>query len=90
MTTPKDSQQSNKPIHALRIGLVKCAIWANRKDDAIWYSVTFERGYLIKTADGKAEGWGATQSMNRDDLLVLAKLADAAHSWIIRTEQART
>jgi len=67
----------NKPVHQIRIGRIRAAIWANQTDSGLWHNVTFERTYR----DGEA--WKSSDSYGRDDLLVLAKLADMAHSWII-------
>jgi len=46
------------------------------------YSVTFSRIY--RDAEGQ---WKTTQSFGLNDLLVLAKVADQAHSWIVDLEQ---
>jgi len=73
MTTPK-----NAPVDHVRLGAIQAAIWANETDSGLRYSVTFERRYF----DAKAEEWKSSGSYNRDDLLVLAKAADLAHSRI--------
>ncbi len=69
----------NRPVHKVRIGLVKAAIWANSTREGVLYNVTFERRFH----DGDA--WRSTSSFGRDDLLKLAKVADQAHTWV--TEQ---
>jgi hypothetical protein len=67
----------NKPVSEIRLGAIKAAIWDNTSADGITrYNVTFTRGYK----DG--EEWKNTDSFGRDDLLVLAKIADHAHTWI--------
>lgn len=66
----------NKPIHAIRFGSIKAAIWENKIKTGTWYGVTFSRIYK----DG--EEWKHTDSFGRDDLLTVAKCADQAHSWI--------
>lgn len=75
-TTPE--AQQTRPVHKLRIGLIKAAIWANVTREGIIFNVTFERSYH----DGEA--WKSSNSFGRDDLLKLAKVADEAHSWITR------
>lgn len=65
-----------KPVHEVRIGAIKAAIWRNTTPSGIRFNVTF--GRLYKDGDD----WKATDSFGRDDLLVLAKVADKAHSWI--------
>ena len=65
-----------KPAHEVRLGSVKAAIWKNDTDNGVRYNTTFSRLYK----DG--EEWKNTDSFGRDDLLVLAKVSDHAHSWI--------
>lgn len=65
-----------KPVHDVRLGLVKAAIWENTVGDLVRYNVTFSRIYK-----DEAE-WKTSDAFGRDDLLVLAKVADQAHSWI--------
>jgi hypothetical protein len=63
-----------KPTSEIRVGKIKAAIWANETENGIRYNVTFSRIYK----DGA--GWKRSDSFGRDDLLVLAKLADQVHS----------
>ena len=78
MSTTNPETQQIRPVHKLRIGLIKAAIWANVTREGIIHNVTFERSYH----DGEA--WKSSNSFGRDDLLKLAKVADEAHSWITR------
>ena len=78
MSQPTPETQPNRPVHKLRIGLIKAAIWANVTREGMIFNVTFERSYH----DGEA--WRSSNSFGRDDLLKLAKVADEAHSWITR------
>ena len=71
-----------KPVAEVRIGRVKATVWANEtKEGRTRYNVTFSRLYK----DG--EEWKRTQSFGRNDLLVLAKVADPAHSRIFELQQ---
>ena len=74
---PKD----NKPAHEVRLGAVKAAIWKNDTQSGVRYNVTFSRIYK----DG--DEWKSTDSFGRDDLLVVAKVSDLAHSWIHEQKQ---
>lgn len=65
------------PIKTLRLGRLKAAIWDNRSDQRVFYNVTFARSYL-----DEQKQWHDADSFGRDDLLLLAKLADQAHSFI--------
>ncbi|APZ95865.1 hypothetical protein [Fuerstiella marisgermanici] len=71
------SQQNNQPVHRIRFGLVSAAIFRNTSSEGQdFFNTTFERAYR----DG--DDWKHTKSFRRDDLLVLAKLSDLAHTWI--------
>lgn len=70
-----------KPIHEVRMGTIKAAIWKNDTQNGVRFNVTFERLYK----DG--EEWKSTDSFGRDDLPLLAKVADRAHSWIFDQKQ---
>ena len=53
-----------------------------RPGDRTRYNVTFSKSY--RDADGQ---WKTTQSFGRNDLLVLAKVADRAHSRIFELQR---
>ena len=71
-----------KPISEVRIGRVKAAIWPNETEGRTRHNVTFSRLYK----DG--DQWKSTQSFSRNDLLLLAKVSDLAHSRIFELQQA--
>ncbi len=75
MPKGKDSSRE-RPAHEVRFGFIKAAIWKNPTDKGVRFNVTFSRSYK----DG--DEWKSTDSFGRDDLLVLAKAANEAHSWI--------
>lgn len=66
----------DKPVHEVRLGAIKAAIWKNDTQNGVRYNTTFSRLYK----DG--EEWKATDSFGREDLLIVAKIADQAHTWI--------
>ena len=71
-----------KPTHEVRLGAVKGAIWRNQTETGdTRFSVKLSRIYK----DG--DTWKSTDSFGRDDLLLVAKVADQAHSWIHQQEQ---
>ncbi len=72
-----------KPTHEIRLGAIKAAIWENETTNGTRFNVTISRLYK----DG--ETWKRTESFGRDDLLVVAKVADQAHSWIIAQSQTK-
>lgn len=65
-----------KPVHEVRLGTIKAAVWSNDTPNGVRFNVTFAKLYK----DG--EQWVTTDSFGRDDLLLLAKVADLTHSWI--------
>jgi hypothetical protein len=77
------SMEKQKPIHEVRLGSIKAAVWHNNTTSGVRYNVTFTR--LYKDKDG--DQWKSTESFGRDDLLVLAKVADLTHTWICQQAQ---
>jgi hypothetical protein len=75
---PQPEEEKVQPIHAIRLKNVRAAIWVNRTEaGATYMNVTFSRSYRDQEGN-----WHTTESFGRDDLLLLAKVADVAHSWI--------
>lgn len=71
-----------KPIHEIRVGAIKAAIWKNESSNGRFYNATFTRLYK----DG--EEWRTSDSFGRDDLPLLASIAGRANSWIYDQIQA--
>ncbi|MEZ6061096.1 MAG: hypothetical protein R3C19_12090 [Planctomycetaceae bacterium] len=79
----QETTTNNQPVHRLRIGRIGAAIFENRNSDGyLFYNVQFDRSYR----DGN--DWKHTRNFGRDDLLILAKLSDQAHSWITDRQSA--
>lgn len=73
----------NKPVHEIRIGALKVAIWANKvSNNGMMHNVVPVRLYRDEAGE-----WHETNSLGRDDLLVAAKVLDMAHSWIVEAER---
>lgn len=79
----KPNPMKPKPIHEIRLGHIKAAVWKNETNGAIHYNTTFTRLYR------EGDQWKSTDSFGRDDLPLLGKVADHAHSWICATLQTR-
>ena len=77
---PRDNKNaaaaSNLPVKTFRLGRTKAAVWENEGEQK-FYSVTFARTYVDD--DNK---YHDTDSFGRDDLPLVAKLADQAHTFI--------
>ena len=83
MTSKSSSSNStaSRPVQEVRLGRIKAAIWANSTENGTRHNVTFTRLYK----DG--DQWKDSQSFGRDDLPLLAKVADMAHTWIFAEGQ---
>lgn len=69
-------QAKTRPVHEIRLGRIRAAIWENDTQNGTRHNVTLSRLYK----DGDA--WRDSSSFGRDDLPLVAKVADLAHSWI--------
>ena len=63
------------PVHKIRLGRITAAIWENEGSKGTFYNVTINRCY--KDGDERKE----TTSFGRDDLPLVAKAVDQAHTW---------
>ena len=67
---------SKKPVHEIRLGRVRAAVWENETKVGTRHSVTLERLYK----DG--DDWKSSSSFGREDLPLVMKVADQAHTWV--------
>ena len=67
---------TKKPVHEIRFGRIKAAIWENDTQNGTRHNVTVSRIYK------DADQWKDSTSFGRDDLPLVAKVVDQAHSWI--------
>jgi hypothetical protein len=83
---PDDSQaqepEPNRPVHVVRLRNIRAAIWANETETGVRHNVTLTR--LYRDEQGH---WHDSDSFRRDDLLLLAKVVDLAHTWISERSQ---
>ena len=73
---------SNRPVHEVRMGRIRAAIWANETEKGVRHNVTLTRLYK----DG--DEWKDSASFGRDAMPLLAKVADQAHTWIFQSAAA--
>lgn len=64
------------PVHEIRRGRIKAAVWENSTDNGVRHNVTITRIYK----DG--DKWKDSPSFGREDLPLVIKVADLAHEWI--------
>ncbi len=74
--------ESNKPAHEVRLGRIKATIWANETEKGTRFNVSIVRIYK----DG--DDWKEATSFGREELLLVAKVADMAHSWIYEQKES--
>lgn len=67
---------SRPPVHVVRYGLIKACIWQNQTRNGERFTITINR--LFKNGDQ----WKESQRFGRDDLLLVSKVADEAHTWV--------
>ena len=87
-------QDKDRPVGVVRMRNIRGNIWANPLPSGdLAYNVTIDR--LWRDDDEVNEGgevtkkgeWHQSQSFGRDDLLLVAKVADLCHTWIYRRLQ---
>jgi hypothetical protein len=76
--------KANAPVHEVRLGAIKAAIWLNDTKNGARHSVKITRLYK----DG--EEWRTTDTFGRDDLPLVEKVAALAHAWIFSSTQRQT
>lgn len=66
----------SKPIHTIRYGLIKASIWRNQTKSGERHTVSIVRLYR------NGDVWKESTRFGRDDLQLVAKVADHVHTWI--------
>ena len=73
---------NNKPIHEIRLGRIKAVIWGNELEGG-----GFRHNVQVRRIYKDGEEWKQSDSFGRDDLPLVAKVADMAHTWIHQASQ---
>ena len=73
----RNANGTKHPVKTIRLGRIKAAIWENEVDNKKYHNVTFARTYM-----DESRNYRDTDSFGRDDLPLIAKLADFAHTFI--------
>ena len=68
--------ETQKPVHEVRLGKIKAAIWANESERGTRYNVTVSRIYK----DG--DEWKSSESFGRDDIPLVIKALDRAQDFM--------
>jgi len=67
---------NQQPVHEIRLGAVKATIWKNETSNGTRHNVQVAKLYK------EDDEWKQTTSFGRDDLPLVSKVSDLAHSWI--------
>ncbi len=78
--------EPKRPIQEFRLGRIKAAVWENETQLGTRHSVTITRLFKV---DGE-KTWRTSTAFNRDDLPLVAKVADLAHTYIFGLVQSDT
>lgn len=75
---------STEPIHVIRFGLIKCEIHLRQTRAGDRFNVHISRLFR------NGEAWSESKQFGRDDLPIVSKVADLAHTWIFSVHQRST
>ncbi|MDZ4819958.1 MAG: hypothetical protein SGJ20_13390 [Planctomycetota bacterium] len=73
---------SDRPVHEIRLGRIKAAIWRNEGERGTRFNITFSRLFKTETS------WDNSASFGRDDLPLVQNVAHLAHLWIFERSKA--
>lgn len=73
---------AKQPVHEIRFGLIKALVWQNQTKAGERFNVTISR--LYKNGDR----WVESNHFGRDDLPLVVKASDLAHTWIYSQAQS--
>jgi len=73
--------ETQKPVDKKRLGSISASIWRNQTDQGVIYNTTIQRSYKDKN-----DQWQNAESFDRDDLLLVAKIADWANTRIFEMQ----
>ena len=75
--TREDQANKAKPVHEIRLGRIRAAVWLNETENGPRYNVQLSRLYKDKN-----DKWKDSTSFGREDLPLVGKVADLAMVWI--------
>jgi hypothetical protein len=79
----KETNTMSSPAHKIRFANLQVTIWRNTSEKGPWYSAVPSRSY--KNGD---DTWKESDSLNAEDLPIMARLMDQAFSWIVKQKYA--
>jgi hypothetical protein len=82
-TKGKTMSDTTKPVARVVMSPIHSSIFRNESNGRAYYSTVFERRYR-----DDAGNWKSSSSFNAGELLLLAKVADLAHTEIAKLQAA--
>ena len=76
---------SLKPVKQFKLGRTVAAVWEHEHEGRTFFNVSFSQ--VFKQSDDAP--WRRGHSFGRDELPLVAKVADQAHTWMYEEEQRR-
>lgn len=70
-----------KPIHEIRLGLIKARIWRKRTRSGMRHNVSVVRLYR------NGDTWKESTRFGRDDVPLVRLVFDQAHTWIFHSDR---
>ena len=77
-------KEKDRPVHEIRLGRIKATIWANEVEGGVRHNVQLRRLYK------RGDDWAQSDSFGRDDLPLVMKVSDLAHTWIFERSQEKS
>lgn len=73
---------ASEAVHVIRFGMIKCEIFRQQTRNGERFNVTITRLYRNGSV------WAQSRLFGRDDLPLVCKAVDLAHTWIYARGQA--
>jgi len=73
-------QSGNKPIHEVKLGSVRAAVWRDQANDKVRFNVSLSRSYK----DG--DKWKSSEYFGREDLPKVAVVVQKVYEWTFSAE----
>ena len=78
----KEPVKGERPVHEIRSGRIRAAVWKNQTSSGPLLTATFERIYRTESGE-----WRSSHSYSASELLELARVAENTHAYIRSQQQ---
>jgi hypothetical protein len=84
-TEGSTTNRPNRPAKEFRLGTIRATVWERAGTHGSLYHITVSR--LYRDRDDR---WSSSGSFGREDLPLLAKVLDQAHTWAYENARNQT